>query len=298
MKKLWLIIVGAILCVCSPSYAANPVTETKPTKVEVVGEVKIAEPPAKPDPSIVACEPDKDIRTSDLCAQWKAADKARSSAYAAWWAFGTGTALNFLTVVGLWFTYRATKRQLDIAESALSVDARAWLEVECSIQGHMQRSAPYPDIEWGLVKIDSKLINVGRSPATEIDVDIGLQFLTTGTTPDKILQDFCEAERTYPINTDKAVFPGRTWHRPYKEYFVDFKEIEKIEARDGVVVWVPLLVGCVRYKSPHVKHVCETRFVYWLEGADNYGNPENLMPSARSWLDRPLRLGLGRTIVI
>ena len=44
-----------------------------------------AAPPSQPSPDIEdpGCERDQDDRSSDLCAEWKAADAARSSANAA-----------------------------------------------------------------------------------------------------------------------------------------------------------------------------------------------------------------------
>jgi hypothetical protein len=58
-----------------------------------------------PSPQIeTPCDPNDNIRSSDLCAQWKAADAAKSAASAAWWMGVIGALLGGAT---LWVAVRA-----------------------------------------------------------------------------------------------------------------------------------------------------------------------------------------------
>ena len=122
MKKLWLVVVGVMLCVTLPSVAAQPEAEQKSTKVEVVGDVHIAREVAKSDTKDAPCIPPKDLRTSDLCAQWKAADAASvSTRYAM-----LGLWISVFTLIGVAVTVWHTQQTVRIAHETLQAD-RAWI---------------------------------------------------------------------------------------------------------------------------------------------------------------------------
>lgn len=72
--------------------------------------------PVEENPS---CQPGKDNRNSDLCAQWKAADAARDAAEYAFWTMLLGFGGTVLLVLTFWETRRATRAQL-----------RAYLSIE------------------------------------------------------------------------------------------------------------------------------------------------------------------------
>ncbi|MGN6207595.1 hypothetical protein [Asticcacaulis sp.] len=166
MKKLWLVVVGAMLFVCLPAYAAKPGAEKQPTKVEVVGEVKIAEPLGKPDPVVVPCPPDKDIRTSDLCAQWKAADAASRAANAADVANEKIFHANVVAGLSAVFSSLAMAGALAsawYARRTLASD-RAWMtRTELTISN----KTGFEEGHWPYIMVMHTWKNTGRSPALE-----------------------------------------------------------------------------------------------------------------------------------
>ncbi|HTM81963.1 hypothetical protein [Asticcacaulis sp.] len=186
MKKLWLVIVGVMLCIALPSLASPPRADPKPTKVEVVGEVKVAGEPAKPDLTAIPCDPSMDIRTSDLCAQWKAADAAkvaaeagRDSAKIAWYGLLTGIALNSITLIFLLITFNETRKTTKAAIRALHVDkAKMMLKTpkfipDVRIDGNQRvKRAAFASLDWE---------NVGGRPAIHVGTGVKRIILPKGS---------------------------------------------------------------------------------------------------------------------
>lgn len=135
---------------------AAPVARA-PEKPEQISEVA-PEPPPLGRP----CEPGMDTRTSELCAQWKAADAAADSA---WWAktggvLGFASLLRELAALGLafhsnWIARDTARRQLraylTFTQFILNTDKNDWK----------------PQIEWE---------NRGQTPALAVETNVGFLF--------------------------------------------------------------------------------------------------------------------------
>ncbi|MGA9659517.1 MAG: hypothetical protein WBQ60_10505 [Asticcacaulis sp.] len=146
MKKLWLVVVGVMLFIALPALAADPkVAHDKTMKVEVIGEIKVAD---RTDPTQSPCAPKSEIRTSDLCAQWKAADAARDATK---WALGSLiVSIITLLAVGYGF-YQADQTQ--------KKEFRAYVRLD------------EPVIQFtdsGNLRVKLRFTNYGRTPASNM----------------------------------------------------------------------------------------------------------------------------------
>jgi hypothetical protein len=80
--------------------------------------------PAVPPPSDAGCERNNDQRSSDLCAQWKAADAAYDSARWAWWQLllgGVGLILGAATMAAAIFAALYAKRAAVATEQTVKI---------------------------------------------------------------------------------------------------------------------------------------------------------------------------------
>lgn len=182
--RLTAALIGALIVIGGGALAAPKAPA--PQKVEVINTVQTSEvaKPEKPDPTTVPCDPAADMRTSDLCAQWKAADAARDGANWTLWAFIIGTIINLGTLVFVGLTFRETRKSTKAATQSAdaseisakaAVDAavgagellkadRAWMttvtpEVSCFVAGDGAK------VLGAEIKINLKWTNTGRSPA-------------------------------------------------------------------------------------------------------------------------------------
>lgn len=138
MKKSSILIIGCaslLSCWYSPGEASSRSQREQVAASQDIAKsareiaLKITEP-RKSDPLTEPCgEGDYNRRSSDLCAQWKAADAARSAANAAWWSVW----FSLLATVGLgvtiFFTVQATKAATASAKAASDTlhSGRAWI---------------------------------------------------------------------------------------------------------------------------------------------------------------------------
>jgi hypothetical protein len=142
----------------------------------------------KPDTSGTErpCKKRKDDRSSDLCAQWKAADAAQSAADAAWYLGIAGAAIGLFTLLvairaGLYARDAArhtesgaqeARRAADTAAEALDLEQRnaavanrPWLLIESVSAGNVAKGAPN---NADGVHFQLRVKNFGTRPATAV----------------------------------------------------------------------------------------------------------------------------------
>lgn len=144
-------------------------------------------------PENLPCEPPMDLRTSDLCAQWKAADAARDGANWTIGAFIVGTVVNVLTLIFVGLTFRATNRQAQMTVKAFTAGAPLVLikiiESEANIvwleDGRFLLQTLKIDIVWE---------NFGARPALGLSFKNHLTYRTGRETPDAESIIFLEDE--------------------------------------------------------------------------------------------------------
>lgn len=240
----WLLCCGANNPVApSPSPHASPATTFTP----LAGYSS--------DPCYAAKNPE----VANVCAQWKAADAAKSSADAAWWAVyigGMGIALAAITmaaaIAAALFAKKAAyenKRSADAAHGA----NRPWLDVDLKSHGV---SVSYDRKGYSL-QIELTPINSGNSPA--IDVREHAECLLYSNIREKCDADTfdmgyrdqaiqkCSNEVSAKIRieggTGPTVFPSRL-EPLYIETFVPW-DFEK--GYPWPIAW---LIVCLRYRFP------------------------------------------------
>lgn len=247
MKKIIAVIVGALILPCAGQAATK---SGSAAKMEVSGTLDINDvsPGSAAD---VACARNEDERTSDLCAQWKAADAARDAANWAIWALFIGTVVNVLTLVGVALGWHETKKSADIAlkqlkltQATTDTNARAWLAIRCVPKGKfiVADSAGF--------FIDIHCTNHGSSPALGVWADTHLGISNEKRQADVVLDDFCKRCHDNSQN-GVAVMPGETL---ILSRFVSEK-LDVLEEQTGKVGEgkdsTPFVYVCATYTSPH-----------------------------------------------
>lgn len=144
-----------------------------------------------------ACDPGKDQRESDLCAQWKAADSAADSASFTKWGVWISSLSTVFVLAALYLTLRANQIARDTAKQQL----RAYVShVKYEMKNH-------PDSRGNLSYHDITAIwlNCGQTPAFEVR-----SWINYSLRPDALPDDF-----NFPPPKDVAGFgtlalgPGR-----------------------------------------------------------------------------------------
>lgn len=169
MNKIWGVVV-CMLLLANTGYASRAVSDETKSKVQVSGNVTVTDiTPA--DTTVEPCEPPSELRTSDLCAQWKAADAASVAANAAkianeqmghanWIAAGAAV-LSFTAMIAAlasaWFSMRTLHAE------------RAWLTVPPNGTPSITASADSRGRTTG-VEFNPGILweNSGRSPALDV----------------------------------------------------------------------------------------------------------------------------------
>lgn len=246
MRALTAISLFAVILLCA---GASPT----PERAEIVA-------PASP-PALIAieqpCEPGEDVRTSDLCAQWKAADAARASAVwteRMFWLslvgllVGAGTL--FAAVMAARYAKHAARearRTADTAHNALVYSERAWITVDLFADGdftfHPTGSASLP--VWLEVK------NIGRTPALNVHTDMTM--ITTMEDHPNVVKEFADAHRVKDTKNSRSLLPGDAYPRKWVPHLDSWKGSS-----------YAIIVGCVTYETLPDDALHQTTFTYYV----------------------------------
>lgn len=252
-----------------------------------------------PDPLNAACKVGDDNRSSDLCAQWKAADAAAQGAKAAdrsaLWAQLTG----IFTFVGLivgavtmgaaiaaaMFAReaaehteagaKAASEAVDVSRITLAAAQRAWVSIECHIEGTWQSGATHSGPGYFL-SIRGQSKNCGNEPAVDLrfHAHIGINGVESATAPGLLdpmaaspekLQAF--SDRWINAPGGEVVFPGEP-SRLGHEVFLSQDEINRAVAlfpnTENREFFSPyLIVSCI-YKTAQLEGARHTSIMYHL----------------------------------
>jgi len=243
----------------------------------------------KPDDTTKPCGKNEDNRSSDLCAQWKAADAARGSAIWAertfWLGIG-GLVVGFLTLIAAgaaaFFAHKAavetqkganaaidavteTRNANAIAREALEEQDRPWLKVEAELSGILQIGLP----KCPSVNVSIHVDNIGRSPAVKINVDVEV-FINPSFRCSARQRDISDRSR----KNDKGIvsltlFPGDKIENFVASIGLREGELAAFMAKnalqEGENITLPLsIVGCVQYQFTTGGPKHQTGFSYNL----------------------------------
>lgn len=167
LTRKFVIVVISWLFLCanqSPAMRANPSSVPTPSAIPVATFTPFSG--YSSDPCYKAKNPD----VAALCAQWKAADAAKSSADASWWTVyfaGLGVALAAITmaaaIAAAYFAKKAayeTKRSANAAHDA----NRPWLDVDLKLHGVCVNY----DRKGYSLQLEVNPLNAGVSPAIDV----------------------------------------------------------------------------------------------------------------------------------
>lgn len=165
-RKLVLVVIGWL------SFCANqnPAMRANPSLVPTSSAIPVATFTPLSGYSSDPCYSAKNPDVAAFCAQWKAADAAKSSADASWWTVyfaGLGIALTTITmaaaIAAVYFAKKAayeTKRSADAAHDA----NRPWLDVELKLHGV---GVNYDRKGYSL-QLELNPLNAGVSPTIDV----------------------------------------------------------------------------------------------------------------------------------
>ncbi|MGV3511299.1 MAG: hypothetical protein ACO1OX_04770 [Novosphingobium sp.] len=203
------------------------------------------------------CEEGENKRSSDLCAQWKAADAAKSAANATWLFGALGSLIGGFTLAAAWsaakWARRAaeeTKRGADTAERTLTDLEQPYLFIDKVItQTPITRDwINAPDDQ--IFEAFPKMRNYGRTPAvireTYCHIYIGNEL--PPPPPPILPSDFRQ--------TEQVVAPGETYALPaFYRYNLTREMVANLFASrtfiEGVKPTRCYIYGYVRYASPY-----------------------------------------------
>ncbi len=130
------------------------------------------------------CDPPSNKRSSDLCAQWKAADAAKSAAQAAWWLGGLGALIGAFTLAAAWAAARWAKKAAIETEKGATAAEKAVAETQRI--GEAQTRAYLSVVACNVLFADGKpslqptIRNCGQSPALEVRWQAEVHFMNVG----------------------------------------------------------------------------------------------------------------------
>lgn len=248
-------------------------------------EEAAANPPTELEKSVYnsPCPKNTDLRASDLCAQWKAADAARKSAEWGVTAFIVGTVVNVLTLIGVGFGWLETRKasgaaleQVKVARDGLSADSRAWLSLKCENIGNFEFDEFLDDDVF--LKVEYQIQNVGNSPATGVKVQgrlIATDFLDDLHFKD--LRKYCEEIIRLDNNTGKAIFPGIDFVDRRRSVAGNIDDINEVLDSSVISLSEVHVLSCVTYRSPHVDRICVTGVAQRVRFAGGSANREKVI---------------------
>jgi hypothetical protein len=165
------------------------------------------------------CRPGNDLRNSDLCAQWKAADAAAESA--AWtgrmfWVSLFATLVGAGTLLAAFMAARYAKRaaeasqnSADIAKDAFIASERAWLKVDL----HAESDLTYSSTGGLHLMVYLTIKNIGRTPALNVHTNMHMVPMRQDHTDE--VADFARRKRDRNTKWSRALLPGDSYDRPW-----------------------------------------------------------------------------------
>ncbi|MEG8044073.1 hypothetical protein O6V14_10380 [Sphingomonas faeni] len=252
-RKFVIVMVGWLLFCAnqSPSTQANSSPVPKSRAIPVASFTPFSGYSSDP------CYKTKNSDVAALCAQWKAADAAKSSADASWWTVyfaGFGIALAAITmaaaIAAAYFAKKAAYENKRSANAAHDAN-RPWLDVDVKLRGVCVNY----DRKGYSLQLEVRPLNAGVAPAIDVREQVQCLFYAPKdgdllsfnlAARDQALQncaDAVAAKLHEERDAGLTVFPGRT--QPlYIETFVPW------DFSDGYPSGLAWLIVGLRYSFP------------------------------------------------
>jgi hypothetical protein len=206
---------------------------------------------AYPDRNASECYNAEDHDSADLCAQWRAAIAAESSARWSFWAFCLGGVGAFLSAIGLgalWVSLRQTERSLGEARESNRIAAaadRPWLNITAELTPDQPVNwFSSDDQETCIISISFSVQHFGNAPAVNVE--------TIGAIVDGAddIEDAIEHQKRRANNPGRrflpiSVFPGE---EP-DSLAVGMNFLPKSDG-SGKSIILPYLIACASYTNP------------------------------------------------
>lgn len=209
-----------ILVVAMLGMASLGAAESKTLSRGVTAKADVIESPPlfAAGPIDEGCKSGGDIRTSDLCAQWKAADAASDGTRWAFWQVvlgGIGLGLGTFTMGAAVAAAIYAKRAANAAEGAIAIarsnsemELRAWVSLQVAEIGGFKIVNDMPHFTASL-----HASNLGQSPAKSVSITLSMIF---GTGVREDIDATVAAYRSGEIKYhDTILFPGEVFTHTY-----------------------------------------------------------------------------------
>ncbi|RZK03356.1 MAG: hypothetical protein EOO76_02875 [Novosphingobium sp.] len=256
--RIVLTVLGILLCGASPPAddgrepSGSASTGLEKSLADIADSQRAMSQPSGLDKP---CARGDDQRSSDLCAQWKAADAARSAADATWLFGAVGTFIGGLTLAAAWSAAKwarkaaeHTREGNEIAKRTFEGQVRPWVKVGAKLLRTVYRE--------GVLRLEVRITctNIGAIPAVATSL---VPLVNTNRAPSPQIfnssPSLFEGAVVAELH-EKTLFPDEEW------IYTSFVETTGVPADTDHAA----LVVAVRYQSPGIYD----RYHYTVRVAD------------------------------
>jgi hypothetical protein len=302
VRSVALAVAVIALSAASPKSGGSPPDSTTDQKVaaalENVASALKQQPNAQ---NRLPCGKRDENRSSDLCAQWKAADAAKSAADAAWYLGIAGAVIAVLT---LYVAVRAAlyakeaaahtaagtseaRRSADADEKALvstrevgAAELRPWIVIEPRITKLKMDDLGFE------IRYDVVFRNVGQTSAGRLWIDMGGGFLRGDDLTGEVDEMYAQWDRAERYSGDRTLLPGEEYRAfsisSHVSKFVRWDEWSDNTRRSMFVI-----VASANYWSDLDRnwHLTERSFTVGEKGGDGLIDHQHLRDTLRGEWD-------------
>lgn len=250
--------------------------------------------------SVAQCEAEKtdDRPARDLKAQEEMAKWAKLSFFVVL----VSAIVSGLGLFALLYSLRLNQRATTAAQNAVAVaresnesQSRAWLSATCGLESPTEGTTQ-SGIDGIYFNVVCQAKNHGRSPATSIRFHAELALLGENSVdPKEIMNRYCDRIRERADRDAEALFPESETTLRHM-VFLSKKDIELDLASKAFKNIVPVVYGCLNYKTLYSSGVRQTRFLYHLVTVNDIGQAMVLCPDDPHWLKQPIVLAQPGTV--
>lgn len=252
------------------------------------GDCEVSSPPmpvAEPEPEAAQSQ------ANERCDTPEELDLVAQRIVAHWTAFiGGFTALGLFVLIATLIEARLSGEKVaDVTRKVNADQNRAWLSVNCRL-GPQEARQTHDGLSGIYFPVDCVSQNHGNSPATHVSFHAEMDLLGVDC-PDLSarMHEYCDSIRARADNEGEAIFPGATGRLGHMVLLTQLK-IDAELGRHEFKMIVPVVYGCINYKTPLVTGVRQTRFAFHLTTIGENGHPKAIMPGGVPFAEMPMFL--------
>lgn len=256
-------VIAALATACMGAAPAKPADVPASSLQDTLAPKRISTAEDAPSTLNQPCAPGQNLRSSDLCAQWQAADAA--SASATWTArtfwlslfgtvFGAGTLIAaFMAATYAKHAASEARRSADIARESYVAAERAWLTVAL----YPDSDLTYHETGGCSLRVYLTIKNIGRTPALNVHTSMTIVPMKQDHVNE--VADYALEQRERNTNWSRTLVPGDSYDRTWGLSLDYYSESP-----------YATIFGCVTYETLPDRTIHQTAFCY-IVGRKEHG---------------------------